>query len=142
MSPLVDIFDSVGERYAAEIISGADYLYVFLAWQNIRIAKAMFTLLGDEARLCDILVKDDIVVNYSWWRQLLGRVKRRNFRSKGLGTKLLLVCIDEAKTRGVRRIEGKMVGDDLARLRSWYQSAGFATSPYSNAIVLNLKSEN
>jgi GNAT superfamily N-acetyltransferase len=102
----------------------------------------MLLLEGDTAELCDIVVKDDIVVNYSWWRQLLGSVKTRNFRYKGLGTKLLLVCIDAATARGVRRIEGKMVGDDLARLRRWYQSAGFVTSPYSNAIVLNLKAEN
>jgi hypothetical protein len=138
----LEILDNAGERYTVEIVNGDDHLYVSLLWRNIRIAKAMFTLLGHQAKLCDIVVKTNVVVKYSQWRQVLGCVKTRNFRSKGLGTKLLLVSIDEAKARGVRRIEGEMVGKDLVRLERWYQSAGFVTSPGSNAIVLNLKSEN
>jgi GNAT superfamily N-acetyltransferase len=139
--PHLEIIDSAGDRYRVDIVSGNDYLYVFLAWRNIRIANAKLSLHDDHAELCDIVVKDDIVVNYSWWRQLLGNVKTRNFRSKGLGTKLLFISIGAAKARGVDRIQGERVGEDLARLRRWYQSAGFLTLPDSNAIVLNLKSE-
>ena len=61
-------------------------------------------------------------------RMVLQRPQLVNYRRRGLGTLLLKHVIAYAKQKGVRRITGSIVPDDVNTtpyLMGWYQKQGF-----------------
>jgi GNAT superfamily N-acetyltransferase len=86
---------------------------------------------GDILVLADIFVEDQCVVRHPdfLWRLFGRKTLEVNFRKQRIGRQLLTTVVAYAKSKGFRRIEGRMVAKDLdpnPKLSQWYQNQGFS----------------
>jgi hypothetical protein len=100
--------------------------------QSHRIGYANCWMAGDTMLLHDIHIDESVILVFRsiGWFSFLRPVKReeRHFRNLGLGTVLLNAVVDFAKSKGVKRIEGKIVKLDYDKnpdLPNWYRRRGF-----------------
>lgn len=106
-------------------------------WQvldgDCRIGYAWCTLHGEVFNIGDLKFEQAVIQPQAFLSRLLGRsVKTRNYRRHGLGTRLLPLIIQHARTCGARRITGLVSVDDLAAfpgLTAWYARYGFVFTP-------------
>jgi hypothetical protein len=103
-----------------------------LCFNGIPIGHIYFHFSGELAELCDLEIRDDLLLpSSSVLGRLLGKKRRTSFRGRGFGSALLKFFIEHAKRNGMRRIEGKMVGKDMLpqpQLPNWYHKRGFSVS--------------
>lgn len=71
------------------------------------------------------------------WLRFFNPVERRehSFRNLGLGTKLLNAVVEFARSKGVKRIEGRIVAKDFDEnnhLPTWYRQRGFTVLENGN----------
>lgn len=93
-------------------------------WNGIEAGHAYLTIRGAIADIGDFRVADDAAAGTSWWRDLLQRPKRINFRGYGIGTALMEETCRYAQSLGAKAIEGRLSGED-ARQAPWYVACGF-----------------
>lgn len=134
---IMHIYDNQGAEYEVQILWEEPSLSIFAFWKGIKIGKVFISIANGSAELIDVVIEHEVVVRYSEWRKLLGLVKKKNFRGRGLGTRLLQVAITELKLRGAQEVRGEMVGD-VRRLTGWYRTMGFTQISGSNRIHLKL----
>jgi GNAT superfamily N-acetyltransferase len=83
------------------------------------VVRADFAIEGSVAELLDI--RHISLANSI--RRWLGL--RRDYRGRGLGTKLLTASLAELKSHGIRRVYGRIEGTHVERLKRWYRREGF-----------------
>lgn len=133
----MEIVEIDRREYAFEEIADSHYLTIKVHYKRIAIAKALLTLDEQEATLCDILVRNDILMPFCSNGLFLWLRRKVDFRNRGVGTKLLQFVCDTLRERGFNRITGKAVGK-LDRLIPWYECNGFTVDPESHVISREL----
>lgn len=146
------VVDVDGDVYRREFEIERGYWSICLYWQAYRVGH----LYGIEGAtgvisLNEVILKDALALPKTtvqrWLQELLHRPPpTRNFRGRGLGAHLLPYFIEQAKRRGIRRIEGKLSRSDLENapfLPDWYAKHGFRvtlmpTGRWAGEIVLEL----
>lgn len=120
-----------------------DLVYFKLEFRKACAAYAKCRIDGDVLVLVDIFVEDRCVVRHPdfIWRLFGRKTLEVNFRKQGFGSQLLTTVIAYAKSKGLKRIEGRMVEKDLApypKLPQWYKKHGFKVNEKSSMIFLDL----
>jgi GNAT superfamily N-acetyltransferase len=106
------------------------FVYFKLEFNKACAAYANCQIEGDVLVLADIFVEDKCVVRHpDFLRRLFGhKTLAVNFRNQGIGGQLLTTMIAYAKSKGLKRIEARLLEKDLHRnpkLPQWYQKRGF-----------------
>ncbi|MDP3072290.1 MAG: GNAT family N-acetyltransferase [Opitutaceae bacterium] len=100
---------------------------------NRRIGYVWCLLCDEEFKLADWKFERELVVPRKLWARLLGLSPEiRNYRRRGLGSRLLPLIVEHARKSGARRITGMISSEDLAEfpaLVSWYGRFGFTFAP-------------
>ena len=96
---------------------------------------------GEVLMLEDIFVEEKCVVrNPDLLSRLLGRKTLAvNFRKQGFGSQMLTTVVAYARSKGLKRIEGRLKEKDLVpnpNLPQWYKKRGFTI--VDSQIYLNL----
>jgi Acetyltransferase (GNAT) family len=102
----------------------------FELWhEEIRVGHLYFHLWADYVEFSDLLIRDDIKLqSNTFWGRLWGKPRKINYRKRGLGSALLRYFIEHVKSKGARRIEGRIVpldSEPQPKLEGWYRSHGF-----------------
>lgn len=150
------VVDGDGEVYRREFEIERGCWSICLFWNEYRVGH-LYGIEGSPGiiHLNEVFLEDaqrlQETILRLWIRKLLLRPPpTRNFRRRGLGAHLLPYLIEQAKRRGVRRIEGKLTQSDLVNtpfLPAWYTKHGFRvtlmpTGRWAGEIVLELQGKD
>jgi GNAT superfamily N-acetyltransferase len=108
-----------------------ELVYFRLEYRQACAACANCRIDGDVLWIADLFVQDKFVISQSnIFKRLLGRKTiNLNFRRQGFGSQLLATIIAYARSKGLKRIEGRMVADQDSipdpKLPKWFQKRGF-----------------
>lgn len=128
------IFDSFGCQYQlCVIVDNDNFFFVKLKYQGEIVGEAKCILHLYEMVLEDIIIYDEVIQSsQNFWDAFLkvvfNRNKPTNYRQRGLGTSLLQFVINHACYKGVKRISGRVVYNDVANnpnLIQWYRNTDF-----------------
>jgi GNAT superfamily N-acetyltransferase len=105
-------------------------VYFKLEFKKACAAYANCQIEDDVLVIADLFVQDQCVVRHpDFFRRLLGRKTLEvNFRKQGIGGQMLNTIIAYAKSKGFRRIEGRLAEKDLIlnpKLPQWFAKRGF-----------------
>lgn len=132
------IFDKHGVEYQIAVVEGEISQRFELRFQSpitkgSLIGYANFIGKNTEiASLADIKIQDEAYIVYPprgffrWFKK--AKVVRRNFQRRGLGTAFLNYTLETLKSKGCKRVVGRIVELDLAanpNLPNWYSAMGF-----------------
>lgn len=136
--------DNSGLRYYLKVIEDSDDLFYVELWRKgdwVGYADYLRYPMNTEITEVNICIRNDFGPtrrnrDYSnpppWFKESLTitGLKRdnKNYRSRGLGTKLLNLLIEHAKERKVQRLYGSVMNDDIDKtpgLVEWYEWLGF-----------------
>ncbi len=118
-----------------ETSQGDEFLYITALSRRGTVGYASGGI--SENRLClyDLKVYDDAYVTYPFannmFVSIFGSCPRANFRSLGIGTRLLSEFIAAARNRGISEIWGSVQGGDATQtphLLEFYRKHGFSIS--------------
>jgi GNAT superfamily N-acetyltransferase len=120
-----------------------DYIWNFKAiYKKIIVGYAKCTYRDNRLLLGDIFVYDKHPVPWSFLNCLLNHFglsyRKDNFRSLGIGTRLLNCILSEATTAGLCEVWGSVTQQDIDRtphLLSWYKRHGFIVSDADNECI-------
>ena len=113
-----------------------DLVYFKLEFHGACAAYANCQIVGDVLVLADLFVENECVVRHPHWLpRLFGRKTLEvNFRKQGIGAQLLTTVVAYAKSKGLRRVEYRMVATDPVpdpRILPWYKKQGFTVAESS-----------
>ena len=120
-----------------------NYIWRFSAiYKKITVGYAKCTCRDNRLLLGDIFVYDKHPLPWSFLNSLLNLFglpyRKVNFRSLGIGTRLLNYILSKATTAGVREVWGSVTQQDIDRnphLLSWYEHHGFIISEADNECI-------
>jgi len=140
---------------------GRDYLVVtddvserfkrfFIEYNGTRIGHAYWHFEGNEVLfLDDIHIKDKAIrppiflLNLHFCMVSFPPKKRRitNYRARGIGTSMIIFLVNYARSKSVKRIEGKISVQDYKEnpdLPEWYRRRGFTVVLSESPQVANI----
>ena len=108
-------------------------VYFKLEFNKACAAYANCQIEGEVLVLADLFVEEKCVVRHpDFFMRLFGRKTLEvNFRRQGIGSQLLTTMIAYARSKGLKRIEGRLAEKDLypsPELSRWYKKRGFSVS--------------
>jgi hypothetical protein len=143
------IFDHEGREYYLEV----DYfcynenlaidtviMYLIRCKRDVEVGRASCILESQDMLIGDLIVNDNLEFSNlsDQYFKLTHWNEPQNYRRKGLGTYLLKYIIDLAKIKGIEKMHGSLVEDDIQdnpNLINWYKKHGFRVeSPTSEEV--------
>src|ERR1035438_581694 len=110
-----------------------ELVYFKLEFHEACAAYANCQIAGDVLVLADLFVEDQCVVRHpNWLARLFGRKTLEvNFRKQGIGGQLLTTVIAYARSKGLRRVESRLVVSNSSpdrKILQWYKKRGFTVT--------------
>lgn len=152
------LIDNTGLRYYREVIEDSDDLFhIEIRRKGDWVGCAKYQRYPFNIQIVEIniYIRDDsdpprrspVLLDYTnlppWIKKNITvtelKKNSRNYRHRGVGTKLLNLLIEHAKEKNMQRIYGSVMKHDIAKtpgLAEWYERHGFQRcDPYQGCIA-------
>lgn len=143
MSERVTIIDKHGAWYSIELFEDDKYFAMRVYHETQPVGYARCLVEDDHVELTDIKIYGRLERNklVNIIRRPFRKFMKKNYQSRGIGSKLLKEVIDYSKEIGAKRIHGILSGNKEL-LAIWYSMYGFEVNMLSGKIELRLDEED